>query len=130
MLRIHLKLSNSTVVGIRPKVTCAPEIATHRKPFMVSCDSSSRLARIAIYLSLEVPKKVLLTRFPLVEFRPYWCYPSKCFIIQEFYRDFLVKTGFVLVALMYIYSLINLADNGKCNKPNLIFVACFRCKVW
>ena len=28
------------------------------------------------------------------------------------------------------YSLINLAGNGECNKPNPIFVACFSPKIW
>ena len=28
------------------------------------------------------------------------------------------------------YSLINLAGNDECNKPNPIFVACFSPKIW
>ena len=49
-------------------------------------------------------------------------------MIQKFYCDFFDETDFVSgYANRYgqNYSLIDLADNGECNKPNPIFVACF-----
>ena len=45
----------------------------------------------------------------------------------------LLKQTLFLVTLIDIktnYSLIDLADNGECNKPNCIFIACFSPKIW
>ena len=53
---------------------------------------------------------------------------------KSFIVIFLVKQTLFLVALIDIdktmYSLIDLAGNGKRNKPNPTFIACFSPKIW
>ena len=57
-----------------------------------------------------------------------WCGKN-----EAFYGDFFVVTDFVSGYSdeeTINYSLINLAGNGKCNKPNPVFLACFSPKIW
>ena len=42
----------------------------------------------------------------------------------------LKQTLFLITPMDIDYSLVDLAGNGECNKPNTIFVACFSPKIW
>ena len=53
------------------------------------------------------------------------CIGNKVFIVI-----YLVKQTLFLVTLIYIGTKINLAGNGECIKPNLIFIACFSPEIW
>ena len=56
----------------------------------------------------------------------YGAVEMKCFIVIS-----LLKQTLFLVTLMDIVTklFLDLAGNGECNKPNLIFVACFSSKI-